>query len=96
MITKKTLKKISKGDYDALMGAIGELVDIFHYDRFDDGYESCLSDMEVHAGRIAERLTKEAEKKNAPAEKDVEYYLLMQDEVKQIISDYLTEEIKNI
>ena len=96
MITKKTLKKISKGDYDALMGAIGELVDLYHCDWFNDGFEACLADMEIHAGRIAERLTKEAEKKNAPAEKDVDYYLLMQDEVRQIISDYLTEEIKNI
>lgn len=96
MITKKTLKKIRKGDYGALIGAIEELLGEYNEYVFDNGYKSCLSDMEVYAKKLAEKLTEEAEIINFFVKKEGEtYYLLDQDETEKIISDFFTDKFNN-
>ena len=48
-ITGRVLKRIRKGDHDALIGAIDYLIDLSHEDEFDMGYQSCLDDLEVYS-----------------------------------------------
>ena len=54
MITKKLLKKIGKGDHDALIEAVEYLLDHYEEDKFKQGYNSCVDDLSVHAQRLAE------------------------------------------
>lgn len=56
LITKKKLKRISKGFHDDLMEGIEFLIDTYDEDKFDAGYKSCLEDMSVRAYRLAEHI----------------------------------------
>ena len=58
MITKKLLKKIGKGDHDALIEAVEYLLDHYEEDKFDQGYNSCVADLSVHAQILADEIWK--------------------------------------
>ena len=53
MITKKTFKQIKKGNIQALIDAIEELLDNYHSTPFDDGYKAGQEDLFVHAEPLA-------------------------------------------
>ena len=93
MITKKSIRKIKWGDYSELMRAIGSLVDIYNDKQFDNGYSACLSDMQIYARRLAERLSEEATERNVKSNKKG-YYLLDEDEVKDITEKFFEELIE--
>lgn len=94
-ITKKTLKEIKKGNRDALLNIIDELLDIYQDDKFTNGYNSCVDDLRVHSRKLAVRLREEAELKGVLAKrKGDKYYLLDEEETCNIIFDYLTEVIQ--
>ena len=90
MITKKSIRKIKGGDYSELMRAIGDLVDIYNDKQFDNGYSACLSDMQIYARRLAERLSYEAAEHKVETDKNG-YYLLEDFEVKDIIDKFFEE-----
>ena len=90
-ITKKQLSKIRWGDHDELMKAIGDLLDYYHEDKFDNGYQSCLADLSVRSQLLAECITEEAKKKGCLAKK--KYYLLEEDELALIIETYFRKAI---
>lgn len=80
-ITKKTIKRIKKGFHDDLMDSIEFLIDSFDEDKFDMGYKSCLSDLEIRSYRLAEYINDHAD---AP---------LKVDELAEVISRYFTKAI---
>ena len=90
MINKKTIKAIRKGDYGALIDSIEYLIETYDEDKFDDGYKSCISDLSVHAHRLAKVITEEAERRGVKSDKKG-YYLLESDDVEQIINDFFTD-----
>jgi len=94
MINKKIIKAIRKGDYGALIDSIEYLIETYDEDKFDDGYKSCISDLSVHAHRLAEVMYKEAERRGVKADKKG-HYILEQDEVEQIINDFFTDIIND-
>ena len=57
-ITKKTIKRIKEGYHDDLMDSIEFLIDTYNENKFDLGYESCMSDMSVRSYRLAEHIEK--------------------------------------
>lgn len=88
MIDKTLLKKIKNGNFGALMEGIEFLIDTYHEKSFNNGYESCKADLGIHSMRLAEAIAEEARKRNNPAEKDMDYYLLTQEETEKIIDEY--------
>ena len=90
MITKKSIRKIKGGDYSELMRAIGDLVDIYNDNQYNNGYSACLNDMIVYARRLAERFSEEATERNIKSDKKG-YYLLNEDEVKDITEKFFEE-----
>jgi hypothetical protein len=84
-ITKTTLNEIAQGDYNSLLEAIGNLIDHYNSDQFRDGYNSCMSDLGVHAWRIAEKLQKKADKA-------IDNYLSVE-ETTTVITKYVQKEI---
>lgn len=97
MITKKTIKKIRKGDYDSLINAIEFLLDTYDEDKWDLGYGAALADMNVRAYRLAEHIADEASKKGKLG-KDCKgeslYYFKDTDELAKVIEDYFTNALK--
>jgi hypothetical protein len=92
-ITKKQIKEIKSGNHATLMDCLEFLLDTYEEDKFDNGYQSCLSDLSVRAHSLSLEITKAAEKKGKKAGKKG-YYLLDSDEVAQIIEEYFRNAIK--
>jgi hypothetical protein len=80
-ITKKTIKRIKKGSYDDLIQSIEFLIDSFDEDKFDVGYKSALSDLEVRSHSLARYINEHSE---AP---------LKVDQLAEVISRYFMKAI---
>jgi len=92
-ITKSDIKKIKKGNHAVLMDCLDFLLDAYEENKFDLGYQSCLSDLSVRSQLLAEKITKTAEEKGKKAGKKG-YFLLDSDEVALIIEEYFRNAIK--
>lgn len=57
MITKKQYKKIAKGDYGALIEGIDDLLCNFNEDKYNEGYNACIADLDVLSTRLADRIS---------------------------------------
>jgi hypothetical protein len=83
---RKALNKIKDGDHDALMSAIEFLIDHKEENSYELGYQACLDDVQVYSSRLAERFSKEAKERG--------YYLLDEDEVRDITKIFFNELIE--
>lgn len=86
---KKALRKIVDGDHDALMEAIEFLIDSKGDNNYDEGYHSCIEDLEVYSFRLAEKIIKKAGDIGDRDEKG--YYLMDDDELKKIIKEFFND-----
>jgi hypothetical protein len=90
---KKALKSIKNGDHDALMDAIEFLIDHKEENSYELGYQACLDDVQVYSSRLVERFSKEAKERNVKSDKKG-YYLLDEDEVRDITEIFFNELIE--
>jgi hypothetical protein len=90
---RKALNKIKDGDHDALMSAIEFLIDHKEENSYELGYQACLDDVQVYSSRLAERFSKEAKERNVKSDKKG-YYLLDEDEVRDITEIFFNELIE--
>ena len=99
-ITKKHVKKLKEGDYGTLLECVEYLLDTYDEDNFSRGYDSCISDMNVHAGKLAEYITdrmvecgEEVKQLNKGSKPNVFYVFNEVEQLKQIIDEYFNREI---
>ena len=90
MITKKQYKKIAKGDYGALMDGIEDLINTLNADVFDEGYQSCIADIEVLSTRLADHITDTAVDKG---EREKSIFFLEYDELVDTIKNFYKEQL---
>jgi hypothetical protein len=96
MLTKKQIKKIKNGNHSVLMDCLDYLLDTYEENKWDLGYNACISDFDVYAHRLAELLTQEVELRGKAAKHNGEsYFLLDEKEVEQIINDFFKDIIND-
>lgn len=92
-LSKENIKKIKKGNFGALINGIECLLDTYNEDKYELGYNACMADIQVYARRLAERLSREAKEKGVKSDKKG-YYLLDEDEVREITEKFFDEYIE--
>lgn len=97
-ITKKTIKRISKGFHDDLIEAIEFLIDTYNEDKFDAGYRSCMEDLSVRSYNLAESIFHTPESQLSKA-KDIHgepiYFFRHVDDLAKVIEEYFINALKN-
>lgn len=89
-ITKKHVKKLKEGDYGTLIECIEYLLDTYDEDNFSRGYDSCMSDLSIHAGRLSDYLHDFAQEFGT---KIGDIHWLDIEETKGAIQEYFNREI---
>ena len=91
-------RMVKWGDHDALMEAIELLLDTYQSRPFDNGYQSCLSDMSVRSQRLAEYVVKQAEKTGKlgkDSNNEPMAYFNDADDLAKVIEDYFNKHLKD-
>ena len=91
-ITKKDIKQIKEGNHAVLMECLDFLLDSYDEDKWDEGYQACLSDMGVRAQRLAEHIHTKAETNGHKDADGIPW--LEQHELAKVIEDYFDQALK--
>jgi hypothetical protein len=89
-LSKDLQKEIANGNHGALMQGIEDLFDMYNNSPWEDGYNACLDDIQVHSKRLVDHIFEEH---NVPDTSGMIHLVTSRYRLTKIIETYLDAEL---